>query len=362
MSENKPKLLLLFTNHRVAEKIYGVIPSLSEYFDIDLFAIGLFSLNTPWVGDNDERLLFIETYKQYLQNIFIGPGVKYHGDRITEDLSKFIDTKKYSVILYDDNRPMPEFNLPNLYKEFKKYKNVVIGNPHGNEEYRDYPGLGVTFDKMFSLGYKEKYILDKNFNIKDKDLLSGGIPTNDRLKNYSKRNKHILVITNYLGNRTSSFPVKFDSDFVAKSGLNELSKELNLPIVVKQKARLDDPDYKKNEDYIKSILNCKVVTSNDTDTEQLIADSAVVISALSTLAFKPIQLNIPTVLIKGTGQVGNFYDYDGLLDLDYEQIYSYIKSYKPSDRFVMTTIKGGEIFNSSYYYTNEVIKAYENNL
>lgn len=362
MLQGKPNLLLLFTNHRVAEKIYFAVPSLSQYFNIDLFAVGLFSTNTPWVGDIDERLLFIETYKEYIQNIIIGPGVKFHGDSISEDLSSYVDTSKYSVVIFDDNRLMSEFNIPNLYNEFKKYNTVVIGNSHGNEEYRDYPALGKTYDKMFTFGYKEKYILYENFDIDSKNLLEGGIPTNDRLKNYQKNNRHILVITNYLGNRSSSFPISFDTSFVEKSGLKKLSTDLNLPIVVKQKARLDDPDYIKNVNYIKSILDCHVVTSNGIETEQLIADSAIVISSLSTLAFKPIQMQIPTVLINGTGQIGNFYDYDGLVDLDYNQISSYLKSYKPSSTFIKNTLKGGEIFNSSYYYTQEVLKVYESNL
>ena len=136
----------------------------------------------------------------------------------------------------------------------------------------------------------------------------------------------------------------------------ELSKEYNLPIVVKQKTRLDDPDYQNNINYIKNLLDCQVVT-NSSDINQIIADSAFVISAPSTLSFKPIQLGIPTVLIKGSGQIGNFYDYQGLVDLDKNQIRESIKlqnNFGKQEDFIKFTIKGGEEFNSTKYYTDTI--------
>ena len=49
------KILLLFTNHRVAEKLWPIIPLLSKEYTLDLFLIGLYSFETPWIGDLDER-------------------------------------------------------------------------------------------------------------------------------------------------------------------------------------------------------------------------------------------------------------------------------------------------------------------
>jgi hypothetical protein len=72
---SKNKILLLFTNHRVAEKLWPIIPLLSNEYEIDLFCVGLFSLNTPWVGDIDERIVAINKYKQYFNNIIQGPGI-----------------------------------------------------------------------------------------------------------------------------------------------------------------------------------------------------------------------------------------------------------------------------------------------
>jgi hypothetical protein len=353
----KSKILLLFTNHRTAEKLWPIIPELAKNYTIDLFLVGLFSPKTPWVGDIDERKEFINLYSKYLDKIIEGPGVKFHGDSINEDLSNYLDIDSYSLVIFDDNRPMSEFSIPTLYQKFKSKGILVVGNSHGNEEYgKNHSAIGQSFDKVFTFGYKEKYIIETNFGVDPSNLLEGGIPQNDLLKNYTKDQKHILVITNFLGNRSSIFPINFDFNFVKNSGLIELSKEYNLPIVIKQKTRLDDPNYQNNIDYIKNLLDCQVVT-NSSDINQIIADSAFVVSSPSTLSFKPIQLGIPTVLIKGSGQIGNFYDYPGLVDLDKNQIRESIElqdNFGKQEDFIKFTIKGGEEFNSTKYYTDAI--------
>ena len=98
---SKNKILLLFTNHRVAEKLWPIIPLLSNEYEIDLFCVGLFSLNTPWVGDIDERLVAINKYNQYFNNVIQGPGIKFHGDSIRESLLNFIDINSYKFILFN---------------------------------------------------------------------------------------------------------------------------------------------------------------------------------------------------------------------------------------------------------------------
>lgn len=358
-------ILLIFSNHRVAEKLWHIIPELSQLADVDLFLIGLCSTKTKWVGDVDERMLQINKYSKHIRNIIIGPGVSYHGDVIKQDLSSFLDITRYKLVLYDDNRSMHEYNLPQLYQKFKSHNILVIGNSHGNEEFTNNKyAFDISIDKVFTFGYKEKYILTNNFDYRDSDILEGGIPQNDELGKYKNNPKHILVITNFLGNRNSIFPINFDKNFVIKSGLLELSKVTNLPIVVKHKARLDKIDYINDVAYIKNLLDCDVVT-NCEDINQLIADSAYVVSALSTLAFKPIQLGIPTVVINGTGQIGNYYDYNGLVNLDYEQIYNSLnqqKEFGKQNNFIMFTIQGGLDFTSTKFYIDAIKKEYENNL
>ncbi len=107
---SKSKILLLFTNHRVAEKLWPIIPLLSIEYEIDLFCVGLFSLNTPWVGDIDERLVAINKYNQYFNNVIQGPGIKFA-------LAAHI--QKYGI------KPSLFFTKP-FEKAFKKLPDVLI--------------------------------------------------------------------------------------------------------------------------------------------------------------------------------------------------------------------------------------------
>ena len=213
-------------------------------------------------------------------------------------------------------------------------------------------------------------IVENNFNASSDDLLEGGIPINDTLKNIKRNNKHILVITGgVIGEGADSvqanyLDVNFNKKFVDGIDVKNLSKKYNLPLVVKQKTKLSDPDYVENINYIKNLLECKVV-SNTENIDQLIADSFIVISAISTLAFKPIQLGIPTVVVNGSGQLGNFYDYPGLVNLgdrDIEKNLEYQLNFGKFNEFIKYTIKGGEEFNSTKYYLEEIKKLYENNI
>ena len=342
---SKSKLLLLFTNHRVAEKLWPIIPKLSKQYQLDLLLIGLMSNETPWVGDIDERVIMISKYKKYLNNIINGPGVKYHGDNITKPLDSYINIKEYCAVIFDDNRKMSEFNIPNFYNICKQNKIVVIGNSHGNED---------TPQNATNISYDYKM-----------DFQSGGIPANDTLKNIKQNNKHILIICNFLGNRFSPYSINFNEDFVIKSGIVELSKHYNLPIVVKIKTRLDNPDYEDSINYVKNLLDCTVVV-NTNNIDQLIADSAFVISALSTLSFKSIQLGIPTILIKGSGAIGCYKNYPGLVNLNREEIiYSLTHQINNGKytKFLDSSIAGGSNFTSTDIYIKK-IKEYihENNL
>jgi len=332
----KNKILLLFTNHRVAEKLWPIITILSKEYDIDLFCVGLFSLNTPWVGDIDERVIAIDRYKNFIDNVIQGPGIKYHGDSIHQNLIDYINIDSYKFVIYDDNREMREFNIPNFYSACKDRNIKVIGNVHGNEDVTN-DASGISYD------FKMEFV-------------NGGIPANDTLYNQNVQPQHILIITNFLSNRGSIFPINFDERFIQESGILELSKNFNLPIKVKIKTRLDKPDYVNDIRYVHDLLKCEVITNTD-NIDELIAKSAVVISAPSTLCFKPIQLGIPTILIKGSGQIGKFENFPGLVDLDKKQIFDSIQyqiDHGRFDDYIQNTIAGGKMFQSSQRYVNYI--------
>ena len=190
------------------------------------------------------------------------------------------------------------------------------------------------------------------------EFTTGGIPANDTLKNIKCNQNHILIIANFLGNRNSIYPINLDNNFIQECGVLELSKKYNLPIKIKIKTRLDNPDYTSSINYVKNMINCEVITNTD-NIDQLIADSAVVISAPSTLAFKPIQLGIPTVLIKESGAIGDFKNYPGLVDLNKQEIFNNLQmqiDHGRFDKFIEKSIAGGVDFNSSEIYIKNLKK------
>ena len=351
-------ILLIASNPRVNEKIISLVPSLSKYFNIDILLIGEMSPNTNWWGSIDTRKSCIENLKIYTNNIIIGPGFNFHGDRF-QNIPEEIFEKTYKFIIFDDNKRMPELHMPYMYKKFKENGSIVIGNSHGNYDFDAIAkelAFGISYDYLYIFGEKERLIFNQLFD--SSKLLKGCIPFNDSLKHISKKQKHLLVITNFLGNHhaRNEFDQCFNHEYVSNCGIEQIAKKYNLPIVVKQKTRLDDPNYLKNELYIKSLLNCTVISDTE-NINQLIADSALVITAPSTLAFKPIQLGIPTAITKGTGQIGNFYDFIGLVNANKKEILQTFKDQSElQTNFISTTIEGGENFNSTSCYIDELLK------
>ena len=89
----------------------------------------------------------------------------------------------------------------------------------------------------------------------------------------------------------------------------------------------------------------------------MMSDSFIVISAPSTLAFKSIQKGIPTVLLNGYGQIGNFYDFKGVVDLNTQKIFDEIERQHNKGRdkkFIRNTIEGGIDFTSTEKYINNI--------
>ena len=403
------KILVIFSNARSAEKIYNIIPELSKLYKLDLYMLGEFSPKTRWWGNNDTRLDFLEKNKQYFDEIIEGEGFLFHGAHIKDVLDP-LDLNKYHTILLDGQMSYPELQWPILYKEAKKKNILVIGNHHGNldfnhpslghitkiamKELKDKPEKHISMDKVFCLGEKERLIYSQLYD--NKNIIKGGIPTNDTLKQHlNTEGEYILVITNFLGNHgmhqplhksgaqslkdlkkmiNKIFPVNFDEEFVYKSGLLELSKKYNKKIVIKQKTRFDDPNYHKNIQYLKEEFMhnwtgpYEILTDKGLSIDEVIAKSFIVISAASTLTFKPIQLKKPTVIIEGSGQTGNFYDFEGLVPLDKVAIENEIERQihnGPDTQFIETTIEGGLNFNSTEIYINnlkKIIDEHENNL
>lgn len=332
------------TIYRVGERIYPTIPELSKQYEVDIFKTAQMSDSIDWYGDLDFRKVFDEKYQSCVNEIF------YKKPKLN----------KYDLILIDDSRPRN--GVKEIYSEAKKLDIQTVSNYHGSSDFnKDTLKRNFRYwDKTFLFGKKdyERYV---NSGIgSEENYLKGGIPANDALNNYERMNEYILVIVNFLGNRTSPFDIQVDYEFIIKTGLIELQREFNKKVIFKLKSRLDHPYPIKDVEYLNDIvpddLDFDVVVDCEND-NKLICDSFIVISAPSTLALKSIQKGIPTILIKNSGQIGCFYDYDGLVDLNTQKIFDEIELQHNTGRnieFISNTIEGGIDFDSKGKYVNEI--------
>lgn len=317
------KILFITSQYRTGERVYPILPILASEYSIDLLKVYQMTDKHIWVGDNDMRLKFDADYLHLFDSVF----------------QNSCDVTKYDLIISDDNRHTTKTKLSKFYNQ-KKCPMVAFEHGNHNKEYFTI-GHNVVFDKCFVFGDK---------NIKHRDQIAGGIPSNDKLSQYvNLEKKHILVIVNFLGNRTSPFKVNFDETMFDRLGLVSLQRQTNLPVVIKLKSRADEGGFKKNLRYLQNILpnelNYKIIIDVEDD-NKLIAESACVISAPSTLAFKPIQLGIPTVLIKGSGQIGSFHDFEGLFDI-HQYDSNYLLSEHDYADWTARSICGGPEFDST---------------
>ena len=329
------KILFIATQYRNGERVYPTIPYLAKDYELDLLKLYEMNPNHKWSGDSDLRDLFDKKYLKYFKNIILNINN--------------INYKEYDLILCDDDRARN-----GVEKIYKNKKCLMVGSSHGNRnlnrnEWHAIKHHKIAFDKCFTFGKKESLSY----------AIPAGIPSNDKLKEYSLEKNHILVICNFLGNRHCEFKIPFNEHFFKECGLVELQQKYNKKIIIKLKSRADEGGYKHNIKYLNEILpkelDYKVLVDVEDDNE-LISKSFMVISAPSTMTFKPIQLQIPTAIIKGSGQIGLFHDFKGLVELNKNKIVNTLEDQliHPDKTFILNTIEGGLNFNSTEVFINQI--------
>jgi hypothetical protein len=331
------KILFITTQYRVGERIFPILPNLSKNFEIHLLKLYQMHSSHIWPGSFDMRDTFHKKYLKYFTKII--PTIND------------INYKEYDLILCDDDRARN-----GVEQIYKNKKCLMVGCSHGNRnlnhnEWHAMKHHKIAFDKCFTFGKKELL----------PHTMPGGIPSNDKLKEYSLEKNHILVICNFLGNRHCEFKIPFNEHFFKECGLVELQQKYNKKVIIKLKSRADEGGYKHNIEYLNSILPKKLnyeILVDVEDDNLLIAQSFMVISAPSTLAFKPIQLQIPTAIIKDSGQTGLFYDFKGLVELNKNSIITTLENQLiTSDKdFIINTVEEGFDFKSTENFVNEIKK------
>ena len=328
-----PRILFVTTQYRVGERIYPIIHKLSEKYSLDLVKLYQMDPSYKWSGDNDLRNNFDTKYLKYFDNVYKYENINSTQIRyFSEPENNNIDYSKYNLIITDDNRT---FNgLGDIYRQRKCLQLACSHgvSEHGYEIYN----VGKSYDGCFVFGQKE---------VKHNHQIPAGIPANDKLSNYLNiKKKHILVIINYLGHEgqistgNGTFFKLFDKQVFDSIDLLSLQQQSGYPVVIKLKSRIG-LNMQKNKQYLNSILPESLdynIVYDVEDDNKLIAQSAEVYSAPSTLALKPIQLGIPTTLIPETGQTGIFYDYE------------------TNKNFIEDTLEGGKDFNSTQCFLNYI--------
>jgi len=326
------------------------------------------SPDTKIPKEGDYRGLFHSLYNNYICNQYYGQGYVRNKEidsprsiDFVRNFEKIVKNNDYSLVIWDNNRPAKSGATKQFYQMFLKYNIKVVASPHGNKEIRDQKlsrRIGHVYDYSFVFGEKERIKLSKVrrkalFSIDEmyKRLLPAGVPSNDVLKNYKKSGKYILIIPNSVNKN----PKTFTKEVFFQLKILKLSDKYGLPIVIKDKQRAYHTDHRLKDavskyDNVKFLHYCE-------DDNQIMADAKIVIGSPSTFMFKPIQLGIPSVVLRGQGEMGNFYDYPGMISPSYVNILKSIKmqmSHGRFDDYIKRTLSGGLNFNSTELYVNYI--------
>ena len=173
-----------------------------------------------------------------------------------------------------------------------------------------------------------------------------------------------------MGYRTSpgSFPysnVKFDKEFLEKINILGLQDKFSLPVHIKIKSRMDekqfhDHDWEDTQEYIADCCprGLEFTVQTDVfDNNTVVSKAAAIISAPSTLSFKAIHAGAPTAIIRDSGQMGNLFDFQGVVDCDKKQVLDTIMRKMDQgrdDKWLGHTLEGSLTYSATEVYTNKI--------
>jgi hypothetical protein len=328
---SRPRILFVTWVYHGGERVYPVIEPLLEHADVDVLALDRMDPKYIWQGDKDQRPKFYSLCNRL--------GVKLFHDRQH-------DPSPYDLLWFDDSYHKKNKNLVGFYIRWvRKLRAKTTASPHGLGWHFDKgPFLSVThqpkhWDHNFLFGQTEFDVVARNrpgtrgyrnlaggppLGLRDNVTL-GGIPSNDRLA-YLKLPppEYILVLAGWLPSspliRGRMFLINeyegykiLNGEALVKAGINELSRQLNLPVLISQKTR----KYQDKDDFSlwKGVNNFQMINDH-LDHDDLISKAAVVVGAPTTLAIKSLILGIPTILLRWYGISGLLGTYPGLVDLE----------------------------------------------
>lgn len=360
----KEQLVFISTIHRMAERIITAAVDMSDKYDVILVNLGQASKNTDYAA-KDRYQAYIENHQNRFLRIFDAPKLRSKRDIGTpgyrkglDKLYDSIDWEAVACVVMDDSRNKNAES--SVYQRCQGLGVPVIANAHGNMNFKSrkkWYGRGQNrfFDRMFVFGSDDRDDLIAE-GCEDFFLL-GGIPSNDALRDVPRKSDYILVITNFLfKNQLPQDKFEcgrnraFDREALEGMRLLELQKKLNKPVVFKLKHRLGadlEAEMKALNRAVPEGLVHSVILDHP-DENQMLSSATCILTYGSTVAFKPIQMSVPTVIFEELGYVGNFRDYPGVVSLgdDYSE---WLTPLDPNARreFLEPAIEGGSTFTST---------------
>lgn len=373
----KDSVVFVSTIHRMSERVISAINELQKDFDVKILNTGQSSFETDYEANTNYKNYVLKNFKS--KSIFNTPRIlnssharqQKNCKRIYDNACNLIDKNTVALIL-DDSRHRHYDEA--LYAHAKSNNSKVFANCHGNT-----PVGRMTmmygqkdpkfYDNLFVLGNFDKEVLTSLGHNKE-TFLSGGIPANDDLIDAKKTNEYILVIANMVlksqaGSTTWDYtdkPLPMDRKTLSHMNLLELQNKLEKKVVFKLKHRMSSP-MEKELNFLKSSIPEGLdydIIYNTGNEKELISSAACILTYGSTMSFKPIQLEIPTVIYKDLGDLGNFSEYKGSISI--EESYDFIleENFMKNERksFLSRTLAGGIDFSSTKHY----LDSFYNNL
>jgi hypothetical protein len=349
------RILFVTSVFRVGERVYPAITKLSKLVTVDVLFNAQMSPQTSWHGDIDLRQPW---YKEWGDlHTFSTP--RWDDGRLSSlSLSKLCSgaiLEDYDLVIFDDNKLSTRFSTDRLFRAAYGLQKNIIMCPHGNVDYQHHRATKMKQSShCFVFGEKDRCHVGC-------ETKAVGMPANDVLYHYPLRGHYGLVILNLF---SESKPHIRDLRCMSRSLLKQwklghIADSLGVELVIKCKSRVWSSAQRRGDyDCLKSLPNTRIVLDVDDD-NKLIADAKFVVSAPSTLAYKSIQLGVPTVLLSGFGQSGGLSDFSGMLhDPTYKSIRAELERQTSLGRqteFIANALEGGVNFNSTDVFVKEVL-------
>ena len=346
------KILFVTSIYRTGKNTYPILKPLSLRHDLSIFFVGQMNKSTPWFGTSDPRPKLYSFCKENNLPQHHSPEYGEISRDIIYKMLQKIEAENFDLVLFDDNRIVKDMGSGFIYDYLKDRGIKMMACPHGNNNY-DWVCTSNKL-KLFVFGPKDV----RSLNCDKSKLICGGIPENDALRNYKHKPEHILFIVSNISLKYKTLLGFrcFTPQIIKETGVFDLAKSEGCEVIIKCKSRY--PHKKQTIQDFDCLSDLPATMVFDApDEEELISKSKYVISCCSTLIFKPIQMGIPTVILRDFGSVGSLVGFSGLCSPDEKSILSTLERQVNEGKqteFIEDTLTGGLDFNSTEYYLSAI--------